>query len=70
MPRFVRQTSKVAYKVGNFHFLVRFDVAVMEIGVEHDYSECQEEDRFRTAEYVLMLRITHTVSSGKRLWKI
>lgn len=67
--RVKEQTSKVAYEIDDFHLPVRFNVAVVQVRVEHDDGKCQKEDRFRTAEVFHVLRIALAVTSGKRLGK-
>lgn len=67
--RVKEQTSKVAYEIDDFHLPFRFNVAVVQVRVEHDDGECQKEDRFRTAEVFHVLRIALAVTSGKRLGK-
>lgn len=67
--RVKEQTSKVAHEIDDFHLPVRFNVAVVQVRVEHDDGKCQKEDRFRTAEVFHVLRIALAVPCGKRLGK-
>jgi len=61
------RTSKIAYKIFKFHFSLRLNVLVMEIGVEHDDSKGKQEYRISTSEPAHYIWVTFAVTTGECL---